>query len=310
MSEPQQTKTPRKLDDVMLAMDVVDTLRHEQTLLARDLSADEREDEFVARLREIYKAQGIEVPDEILRDGVKALDEHRFAYTPQKPGFFSKAYINRRRWGRPLIAILAIAGLTWGANYALFEAPAKARAERTQQILQTDLPAALAKHRDAALAISESDALSERANALHDAGIAAAKDGDLKEAKRINNALQTFAAELAQSYTLRIVSRPGESSGVYRSTDDNIFAYNYYLIVEGIDASGRPLAVTIVSEEDQKSQQTKMWGVRVPKDVFDRVAADKRDDQIIQNAIIGKKARGLLAPDYNIRTSGGLILEW
>ena len=64
---------PRKLDDVMMAMDVVDTLRHRTRIVDMELNESAREEQLVARLKEIYGAQGIEVPDRILKDGVKAL---------------------------------------------------------------------------------------------------------------------------------------------------------------------------------------------------------------------------------------------
>ena len=71
-----------KLDDLMLAMDVVDTLRHDQRLVERELSDDASDDALIKRLREVYKGQGIEVPDRILEEGVKALHEKRFSYKP------------------------------------------------------------------------------------------------------------------------------------------------------------------------------------------------------------------------------------
>ena len=73
---------PQTLDDVMIAMDVVDTLRHREDLVRRELNEEGREAELIARLREIYRNQGIEVPDHVLADGVKALKESRFVYTP------------------------------------------------------------------------------------------------------------------------------------------------------------------------------------------------------------------------------------
>ena len=57
----QAGKAP--LDDVMLAMDVVDTLRHEETLVTRELGAADREAQLIERLRKIYHDQGIEVPE-------------------------------------------------------------------------------------------------------------------------------------------------------------------------------------------------------------------------------------------------------
>ena len=65
------------LDEVMLAMDVVDTLRHRQDLVARELDSVGKEQQLIARLREIYHQQGIEVPDHILREGVAAIADSR-----------------------------------------------------------------------------------------------------------------------------------------------------------------------------------------------------------------------------------------
>ena len=51
-------------------MDVVDTLRHRDLILQKELDQDGREKKLIARLREIYAAQGIKVTDEILLQGV------------------------------------------------------------------------------------------------------------------------------------------------------------------------------------------------------------------------------------------------
>jgi Family of unknown function (DUF6384) len=69
----QTSAAAPKLDDLMLAMDVVDTLRHDQRLVERELSAASSDDAMIERLREVYKGQGIEVSDRILEEGVKAL---------------------------------------------------------------------------------------------------------------------------------------------------------------------------------------------------------------------------------------------
>nr|WP_249787697.1 MULTISPECIES: DUF6384 family protein [unclassified Bradyrhizobium] len=63
-------------------MDVVDTLRHQDNLVSRELSEEQRDAHLLKRLREIYLGQGIEVPDRILVEGVQALKEQRFVYTP------------------------------------------------------------------------------------------------------------------------------------------------------------------------------------------------------------------------------------
>ena len=82
-----QAAPPATLDELMLAMDVVDTLRHREILVERELNEEAREQQLIDRLRALYKSQGIEVPDSIIAEGVKALKEDRFVYTPPGPSF-------------------------------------------------------------------------------------------------------------------------------------------------------------------------------------------------------------------------------
>ncbi len=90
----------------MLAMDVVDTLRRNSRVVERELNVEAREAELLARLKELYETQGIEVSDDILREGVIALREDRFAYVPTPPSFsrtLAKFYIKRHKWGKPIL---------------------------------------------------------------------------------------------------------------------------------------------------------------------------------------------------------------
>ncbi len=304
---------PKKLDDVMLAMDIVDTLRHREKLIDRELGTEEREKKLIGRLKEIYAAQGIDVPDRILADGVKALEEKRFAYEPPKNSFavsLAKFYIARDRWLKPVAVILGIAAFATAIWELGVDGPREARLDATRIELTETLPNALIAERDAALSIAETAAARARIETAYQDGVAAADAGDANSARDAVTDLQRLEALLKQTLSVRIVSRPGEFSGVFRTHDDDASLRNYYLIVEAVDAGGRAQQIEIASEEDQQRGWTTSWGVRVPEGEFNRVAADKQDDQIIQNAVIGEKPRGALAPSYTIDASGGAILEW
>jgi hypothetical protein len=304
---------PQSLDDIMLAMDIVDTLRHRDHVLAKELGSAERKDALIRRLKEIYQAQGIDVPDRILEDGVKALEERRFVYDPPKDSFavkLARLYINRRTWGPPILFI-AGAALFLTVTYEFgFDRPREAKAERERIELTVNLPKEIAAARDVALAFAADGAARARIETSFQDGIAAANAGDAGLARAAIGDLTFIAGVLRQDLTIRVVSRPGEYSGVFRIPDDVPNARNYYLIVEAVDARGRPHALEIASEEDRKVARADSWGVRVPEDEFNRIAADKEDDQIIQHADIGKKPKGALEPAYDIPTIGGAILEW
>ncbi|MGB8719922.1 MAG: DUF6384 family protein, partial [Desulfobacterales bacterium] len=84
------------LNDVMLAMDVVDTLRHAEAVLARELGREDQDRELVEKVKKIYASQGIEVSEAVVAEGVAALREERFVYRPPAPGFqhwLAKLYV-------------------------------------------------------------------------------------------------------------------------------------------------------------------------------------------------------------------------
>ncbi|MCK9489148.1 MAG: DUF6384 family protein [Xanthomonadales bacterium] len=100
------------LDQLMLAMDVVDTLRHQQDLVDQALAEDSRSAALIERIRGIYANQGIEVPDSVIAEGVEALRRDRFVYQPPASGWSRRLagiYVERWRWAKrgALTAILA-----------------------------------------------------------------------------------------------------------------------------------------------------------------------------------------------------------
>ncbi len=304
---------PKKLDDVMLAMDIVDTLRHREKLIDRELSTEAREGKLIARLKEIYAAQGINVPERILADGVKALEEKRFAYAPPRNTLsvsLAKFYIGRDRWLPPVAVILGIAAFATAIWELGFEAPREAKARAVEVELTQTLPAALTDARNAALALAETDQARARIASAYQEGVAAAEGADAGAARAAVDDLNTMRGTLAKELNIRVVSNPEEYSGVFRVHDDDPNVRNYYLIVEAVDARGQTHRLEIASEEDRAVRRVDKWGVRVPEGVFNRIAADKQDDQIIQNAMVGAKPQGALAPTYTIETAGGSILEW
>jgi hypothetical protein len=301
------------LPDVMLAMDVVDTLRHAQAQVARELSETDRAAELKRRLREIYAAQGIDVPERILEEGVKGISEARFRYAPTPPSWqrtVAGLWVTRARWG--LAALAGIGVVVVGA--LVFQigvrAPEQRRvaAERTELAEGIPQGAAAARARIAATGagaavLADADRLVAQANA-------AARAGDLAAARTHLAELNTKAIEVARTFRVRIVQAEGQPSGIWRVPRANPRGQNFYLIVEGIDAQNRPVPVRVTSEETRETREVTRWGLRVPQSVFEAVRRDKTDDGIIQNDIVGEKRAGEMAPRFSVETTGAAILTW
>ncbi|WP_338722245.1 DUF6384 family protein [Devosia sp. XK-2] len=306
-------KPAAPLDEVMLAMDVVDTLRHRQDLVTRELDGVAREKQLIDKLRDLYHQQGIEVPDHILKEGVSALAESRFAYEPPAPGFgttLARLYVGRKQWGRPVMAGL-IALLVLGVGYfGVWQPYQRGQAEQARLELSEGLPAQMdALYQTIYDETKVQQAVTE-AEALVSRGKAYAAEGNRAGAEDAVADLEALRDQLRLEYILRVVNREGVQSGFWTFPEINTDATNYYVVVEALDPDGNALTLPILNEENGETEMVNIWGVRVPESVYDSVAADKRDDGIIQANILGRKSNGFLDVAYTVPVLGGAVTRW
>jgi hypothetical protein len=172
------------------------------------------------------------------------------------------------------------------------------------------LPKALAGGYADILRESKTDAAAQHAAQLLADGKAALARGDAATARKAAQDMAALRDDLRAEFTLRIVNRPGEASGVWREPMINRGARNDYLIVEAVAPDGKILPRPILNEEAGVTSTVNKWGVRVTNDTFEKVMADKRDNGIIEHNIVGQKKRGFLDADYSMPVLGGTITKW
>lgn len=311
MSTAPATAAP--LDDVMLAMDVVDTLRHRQDLVTRELDGAAREKQLIDKLRDIYRQQGIEVPDSILKEGVDALAQSRFVYDPPKPGLtttLARLYVGRKRWGPAAIALGLVLVIGLFGYFGVYRPMVAGQAEAARIELAETLPAQMDALYDTIFEETKVQQAVTNAEAVRSRGKAAAAEGNRDTALKSIADLTAIRDTLRQEYQLTIVSRAGEQSAVWRFPETNTDASNYYLIVEAVAADRKALSLPILNEETGAVSTVAKWGLRVPEEVYRAVEADKRDDGIIQGNVIGLKQYGFLEVNYAVPTLGGMITDW
>lgn len=301
MSAEVQATHKAPLDEVMLAMDVVDTMRYRRQLVAQELDTENRDQQLKERLRKIYAAQGIEVSDKVLDEGLAALKEERFVYKPPPESFavkLARIYVTRAQWGKWLGALVAALLVVGAVYYFAVLAPRAALPDELQTV------------HHGVVEMAEVGRAKALAASYYGKGQAALREGDEDGAEAALQSLKNLRETLEREYTLRIVNRPGERTGVWRVPDLNPSARNYYIVVEALDADGNPVQVPVTSEESGKTERVSRWALRVEEGVFRGVAADKQDDGIIQNNRFGVKLRGHLEPKYLFPTTGAAIISW
>lgn len=313
MSTTTATAEKAPLDEVMLAMDVVDTLRHRQDLVERELAGDAREQQLLDKLREIYHQQGIEVTDEVLRAGVKALDESRFVYTPPKPSFgvsLARLYVGRKKWGPAALAIALILVIGLGGYFFAYKPFQQAQVEGARLELSEKLPAQMDALYQTIFEETKVQQAVGEAEQMRTRGKTAAAEGNRAGAEQAIASMTALRDQLRQEYQLKIVNRPDQKTGFWTFPEINTAATNYYVVVEAIGTDGKPLTLPITNEETGQTENVSIWGVRVPESTYRAVENDKKDDGILQRGVLGLKEYGFLDVDYVMPVLGGAVTRW
>lgn len=305
MAEDTEKSSSQPLDEIMLAMDVVDTLRHQQLLVERELNTENRDQKMLQRLHEIYASQGIEVPEHVLEQGVTALREGRFTYTAPASGIASalaRLYVSRANWGKPVLLAITLSLLVWLAYALLIKGPGERASAALPQQLQSSYENLIGQ--------AKGETARQQSESLLLDGQSALQRNREDKVETILQQMASLQRDIELEYELRIAAHPGTRSGVWRIPDANTGARNYYIIVEAVNKFGKLEDVPVVNEEDGKTYRVQQWGLRVEEPLFRQVAADKSDDGIVQNNRFGSKKRGFLTPDYVMPTTGAAITQW
>ena len=308
-----QPAVPRaKLDDLMLAMDVVDTLRHRERLVERELNEDLREQQLIDRLRDLYKGQGIEVSDAILAEGVKGLKESRFVYTPPKPGLgrsLAMLWVKRATHGKWIGGVVAALVVAIGLYHLAIVRPREQAAIAARTELTETLPRQLAAAHQAITAEAQVPAARQRADALLAQGRAALDRGNAADARQAMTELDRLATTLRQEYTLRIAGRPEDQTGFFRE-HPSFQGRAYFVVVDALDANGNAVRLPVRNDETSQTETVSRFAVRVPLETFNAVRDDKARNGIVQNARLGEKRRGFLEPEFRMPVLESRITRW
>jgi hypothetical protein len=263
-------------------------------------------------LRELYKSQGIEVPDRIIKEGVEGLKESRFVYTPPLPSLartLAVIWVRRAVYGKRLATAVAVIAILFGVYQYSVVRPAQRAAEAARIELSESLPRDLNALHQAIVAEAQVPDARELADALHAQGEAALQRGNIAEARQVVGNLDTLASQLRQEYRLRIAGRPEDETGFFRE-HPSFQGRAYFVIVDAFDPRGLPVRLPIRNDETNQTETVSRFAVRVPIATFNAVRNDKAANGIVQNAELAEKRRGYLEPEFKMTVLPGRITRW
>lgn len=311
---------PDSLPELLRIMDVATALRQEREKAAAHLDFEQTKAALRQRLRATADTLGDTVSDAEIEAAINRYFGQLYEFKEPAPGmqrFLAHVWIRR---GPVLAALLVAALLVFGGWWLLASAssPWSPAAQRARaEAAHAEMQARAKRHVDdtwnklvalhaSVLGLAREDAAKDEANALRREAEAAHAAGLGAAIEQARVKLDALRAELDQEYELRVVSRPNERSGIDAYVNDQQRTLSgYYLIVEAVTASGSVLSRRIRDGEKNQTVLVRKWGEQVPKEVYDRIAADKRADGIVDENVFARKRRGYRQEEVVMLTAPG-----
>ncbi|MEZ5963805.1 MAG: DUF6384 family protein [Planctomycetota bacterium] len=293
---------PESLPELLRIMDVATALRHEREKASAMLDLDSVKASLRQRLRATADAMGDAVSDAEIDVAIERYFRQLHQYEDPPPSLqraLAHLYIRRRPILAGALAVGALVAVAvWLFAYGPWS-PAARKAELEQK--RAALHDSMQRRVDAAwekfvglhtlvLGLTREDETVQEANALRREAEAARHAGMTAALEQARVKLDALRADLEEDYVVRIVNRPNQDSGTTRGIDGRVSGY--YLVVEAVTETGKVLRRSIRDAETNTVRLVDKWGEEVPKEVYDRVAADKRRDGIIDDDVFARKRRG------------------
>jgi exonuclease VII small subunit len=301
------------LEEMTRIMDVAATLRKERALVDQQLNIDQIKVKLRERLLEAAKVSGDPVTAAEIDAAVASYYDQLHEFREPPAGFqtfLAHLWCLRRtlfKW------LLGLAGV--GAAIVAFSMVRQSQVNSRANALYEQSVAAEKS------ILQWEDAASLKAEL--EAKLVAARDAvearDFATLDRIKSELATLQREFASQYDVVIFSSPNERSATERIwTDENgSRTSGFFVLVTARDKEGRGVEAPIHNRETDRTERVSRWGEQVPEAVFERLAADKKADGVLDEREFGVKREGkrelevtLKGEDGQPITRGGQITSW
>jgi hypothetical protein len=305
--------------EMLRIMDVATALRQDRQLIEEQLNIDQ----VKALLREKMIAAAKVTGEEVSPEEVDAAIDRYYGrlYTFKEPAnslsmMLARLYVRRleiAKWGG---LALGLALLSWW----LFLSPSGLMTVtgRTHQRVER-LAAEVARREAAIRALARDPSVNAEVTRLAVEAQTYRRQDDPQKLETVRAALAALESRLGDEYTVTVASPVGGRSAVQRlfRDRDGQRVSGYYLIVQAKRPDGTVLTRRVHDDEADKDKDVTTWAERVPKEVFDRLAKDKRDDGILNETTFAVKKRGepdevitMPGPDGQPLRRQGQITEW
>jgi hypothetical protein len=301
------------LEEMSRIMDVAATLRKERALVDQQLNIDQIKAKLRERLLEAAKVSGDPVTAAEIDAAIASYYDQLHEFREPPAGFqtfLAHLWCLRRSLFKWLLGLVGVGALLWG-----FSALRVATLATKGSALFDETLAA----KKSILAWDDAASLRTQIESKVAAANEAMKANDFATLERINSELKALQSEYASQYEVVIFGSPNERSATERVWNDENGARTsgFFVLVTARDKDGGAVEVPIHNRETDRMARVSRWGEQVPEAVFERLAADKKADGVLDEREFGVKRQGkrelevtLKGEDGQPITRGGQITSW
>lgn len=293
------------LDEMTRVMDVARTLRKETSIAERELNRDETIAMLRKKLREAADLAGDPTTDEQIEAAIRHYYDNLHEFQPPESGWentLANVYVARKQIVGWTMAAVAVALMTWGFWFSGMM-PGQRRTEiRAQQTYSQ-----VEEVTRTIESLATDGVVAEQAQQAQVEAATYRDRGDVNALEQLRDRLLQQASVLQDEYKLMIVSQG--QSGIDRYVGQDNAISGYYLIVEAVDSSGKPLPMRVRNAETGKYETATKWGEQVTKEVYEAVAADKQADGVVDAREFAVKRRGETDLEVTLDGPGGASIE-
>jgi hypothetical protein len=305
--------------EMLRIMDVATALRQDRELVETQLNIDQ----LKALLREKMISAAKVTGEEVSTEEVDAAIDRYYSrlYTFEEPAnslSLSLAHLYVRRleiakWGG--LALVSVLLVWW-----LFLSPRGPLTVTGRNLQRVERLSAEIAEREATIrALTRDPSVSADVARLDAEAKTYGNQGDAQKLESVRARLAGLETRLGDQYNVTVASPVGGRSAVQRlfRDKDGQRVSGYYVIVQAKRPDGSVLTRRVHDDEKNQDKDVTTWAERVPKEVYDRLAKDKKEDGILNETTFAVKKRG--EPDEVITMPGpagqplrrlGQITEW
>lgn len=305
--------------EMLRIMDVATALRQDRELVDEQLNLDARKSRLRDRMIAAANVTGEEVTPAEVDSAIGRYYGGLHSFHEPKLGFsvtLAHLWVRRHeilKWGGAALGSIVL--IWWLFLSASGPLTLTGRTHRKVERLAADL----SRRHEAIRAVAQDPAVVQQLSRLAAETHTYRKQDDLTQLEATRSTLADLEAKLREEYTVTVVAGADRKSGIdrYFTDREGKRIAGYFLIVEAKRPDGSLIRRHVRDSETRRSKDVTIWGERVPKEVYDRIAADKRKNGSVTETTFAVKRRGFAEEEIKMPGPDGKpiarteqIVEW